>query len=256
MSEKREISLKVEGINIAGELYIPSEVYRESFPALCICHGIPAVPSNPSDNGYPLLAERFCAAGFVTVIFNFRGTGVSGGNLDLLGWAKDLEAVISHLCTCQEADQSRLFLMGFSGGAAVSAYVAAHNPKVGSVVLCACPSQLDFLANKENSEPILGHFRHIGLIRDEDFPPSIDRWLEGFRTVSPIQWISKISPRPLLIVHGEDDEVVGVSHAWSLYKKAKEPKEIAIIEGGGHRLRLSERAMDTVVEWLKRETTQ
>ena len=249
MMEKRGVSFEVEGIKILGELYVPSN--REISPALCICHGIPAAPPDPKDRGYPLLAERFCAEGFVTLIFNFRGTGLSGGNLDLLGWAKDLEAVINYLYLCPEVDKSRLSLLGFSGGAAISVYVAAYNPKVSSVALCSCPTQFDFLANREKVEPLLEHFRHIGVIRDRDFPPSISQWLEGFRQVSPIQWIDKISPRPLLIVHGEEDEVVKVSHAWSLYNKAKEPKELAIIEGGEHRLRLNEKAMNIVIGWLR-----
>jgi alpha-beta hydrolase superfamily lysophospholipase len=36
-----------------------------------------------------------------------------------------------------------------------------------------------------------------------------------------------------------------------LFQKAKEPKEIAIIPGAKHKLRLEEKAMTTVLDWLK-----
>jgi alpha-beta hydrolase superfamily lysophospholipase len=40
--------------------------------------------------------------------------------------------------------------------------------------------------------------------------------------------------------------------AWRLYEKAGEPKEIAVIPGAGHKLRLSDQAMDIALAWLKR----
>jgi fermentation-respiration switch protein FrsA (DUF1100 family) len=54
-----------------------------------------------------------------------------------------------------------------------------------------------------------------------------------------------------LLVHGSQDETVDVSHAHRLYAQAGEPKQLAIVEGAGHRLRHSEEAMDIVIDWLK-----
>jgi len=251
--ERREVSLGVEGIDIVGEAYFP-EVGRENLPALCICHGIPSGrPPDPSDEGYPALAKTFCAAGFVTLIFNFRGTGASGGNFDILGWVKDLKAAIDYLCSCPGIDRHRLYLMGFSGGAAVSACVAARDPRVSKVVLCACPAEFPGLILQENVQSSIDHFRRIGIIRDKDFPPSVDDWLQGFRYVTPLRWVDRIAPRPLLLLQGAEDDVVDVSQAWLLYHKAKEPKEIAVIEGAEHRLRLNHEAMDSALKWLKRE---
>ena len=92
----------------------------------------------------------------------------------------------------------------------------------------------------------------MGIIRDSNFPLFVDDWAQGFVEINPLNWIDKISPRPLLIVHGADDETVDPSHARELYEKAKEPKDISIIEGGEHKLRLSEPAMDAAMSWLKK----
>ena len=248
--KKRNITLKADNLCLTGEIYFP-ETTKQHCPALCLCHGIPSGQRDPNDRGYPALAERFCAAGFITLIFNFRGTGQSQGNLDMMGWTRDLKAAIDYLANLEEVDRSHLHLLGSSGGAAVGVYVAAHDPRMSSVVTLACPAEFDFLTDVQQTESTIDHFRSIGAIRDADFPPSIDEWGEGFNTVSPIRWIDKISPRPLLLIHGEEDEVVSIEHAFRLHEQAREPKELVTIPGAGHRLRLEEKAIATTLNWLK-----
>lgn len=247
--EIKSVFLKVDGLELASELYIPQE--NKPHPALCICHGIPAAPHDPTDRGYATLAQRFCHAGFITLIFNFRGAGKSQGNFDIRGWSRDLHAAIDFLSTLKEINKKRICLLGFSGGAAVSVYVTAHDPRVSSLATCACPTNFGFFASKEEVPSTIQHFREIGVIRDKDFPPSVEDWLNGFETISPIHWIDKISSRPLLLVHGDADEVVPLEHAHELYQKAKEPKELAIIPGAKHKLRLEAEAMATVLDWLR-----
>ena len=247
--ETKEIRLKVDGLDLVGELHIPS---RDKLnPALCICHGIPAVPPNPTDRGYTLLAQRFCHAGFITLIFNFRGTGKSEGNLDVLGWSRDLQVALDFLYNLKDIDKNHFCLLGFSGGAAVSVYTAANDPRVSLVITCACPADFHSLSQRETPLDTIQRFRQIGSIRDKDFPPSIKEWEKGFETVSPINWIDKISPRPLLLVHGDADELIPLEHAHKLYQKAKEPKELKIIPGAKHKMRLEKAAMAFILDWLK-----
>jgi dipeptidyl aminopeptidase/acylaminoacyl peptidase len=247
--EIKEIRLKADGLELAGELHIPSR--DKIHPALCICHGIPAVPPDPTDRGYTVLAQSFCHAGFTTLIFNFRGTGKSQGNLDILGWTRDLQAALDFLYNLKEADKTRFCLLGFSGGAAVSIYTAARDSRVSYVVTCACPADFRSLPQREMPLDTIQRFRQIGAIRDKDFPPSIEEWQKGFETISPINWIDKISPRPLLLVHGDADELIPLEHAYKLYQKAKEPKELKIVAGAKHKMRLEKAAMDFVLDWLK-----
>jgi dipeptidyl aminopeptidase/acylaminoacyl peptidase len=247
--EIEEIRLQADGLQLAGELHIPS--MGKVHPALCVCHGIPAAPPDPTDRGYPLLAQRFCHAGFITLIFNFRGTGKSEGNLDILGWSHDLHAALDFLYNLKETDKSHFCLLGFSGGAAVSIYTAAHDPRISSVVTCACPADFRSLPERETPLDAIQRFRQIGAIRDRDFPPSIEEWQIGFDTITPINWVDKISPRPLLLVHGDADELIPLEHAYKLYQKAGEPKELKIIPGARHKMRLEKAAMDFVLDCLR-----
>ena len=247
----RVIALQVEGIKLAGQLYLPDEGGQLCYPTVCVCHGIPAGVTDPGDSGYPLLAETICREGFAVLIFNFRGCGVSGGNLDLLGWTRDLKAVIDYLWTLPEVDRSQLSLFGFSAGAAVSICVASQDKRVSSIVTCACLAEFNFFTEVDDPQSVIEYFRSIGTIRDKDFPHSAEEWLGGFRQISPIKYVAEIAPRPLLLVHGSEDEVVDVSHAHKLYDRAGETKQIIIIDGAGHRLRQDDRAMAIVIDWLK-----
>jgi fermentation-respiration switch protein FrsA (DUF1100 family) len=244
------VALEVDGIAIVGRLFLPGS--ETQFPAVCLCHGVPSgEPPEPGDGGYPLLAEKTCRDGFAVLIFNFRGTGDSGGNLDILGWTRDLKAAVDYLWGLDSIDKSRLSLVGFSAGAAVSVYVASREERVSGVAACACPAEFSFFTEGDEAQAVAAGFRNRGVFRDAGFPPSAEEWLDGFRQVSPAKDIAGIAPRPLLLVHGSQDELVPVSHAHRLYEIAEEPKKLVIIDGAGHRLRRDDRAIGAVRDWLK-----
>ncbi|MFH2012151.1 MAG: alpha/beta fold hydrolase [Pseudomonadota bacterium] len=249
---KKKAYQRVNGLSIVGETYLPKANQEARYPAICMCHGIPGRIKDPTDRGYKLLAERFCMEGFAVLIFNFRGTGESDGNFDILGWTHDLTAMIDFFFDYPGVDKKRFSLLGFSGGAAVSVYVTANDPRISSLVTCACPSELRDISKTEDIILFLNQSREIGIIRDKNYPPSIEEWIAGFNEINPIKWVKRISPRPMLIIHGADDELVNVSHAKRLYEKAKAPKDISIIERGIHRIRTDERAINIALEWLKK----
>lgn len=244
-----DFHLHLEDIKLKGQVYHP-ESNRETNPALCICHGLPR-GVYPNDRGYPALAEQFSQAGFLTVIFNFRGAGVSEGNFDIMGWTRDLQAVIDHIREIERVDTERISVMGFSAGGAVSIYVAAQDHDVASVISCASPT-ISLLGNdRDLAKRFVAEFRTVGIIKDEDFPPSLDEWMNGFNHVYSLEWVSRISPSPLLIIHGTNDDVVPVQSARDLFENAKDPKDIVIVEGAGHRLRTCQEAVDAAIDWLK-----
>lgn len=244
----RDVTLSVDGLNIDGRLFLPAEAPPAPYPGICICHGIPSgKPPDPTDGGYPALAERFCRLGYAVFIFNFRGTGKSGGNLDLPGWTRDLKVAVDYFYDLPELDKTRLTLLGFSAGAAVSVCVASADTRVASVVACSCPAEIIF----SDPLPVIEHFRSIGAIRDKDFPPSVEEWGAGLTRGSPVNCIGGIAPRSLLLVHGSQDETVPVNQAYELYERAGEPRQLVVIDGAGHQLRQNDLAINIILDWLK-----
>jgi dipeptidyl aminopeptidase/acylaminoacyl peptidase len=250
MMRHSAVILCADEMMLSGEVFLPEECNR-IYPAVGLCHGIPAVPYNPGEKGgYPELAARFCQAGFVSLAFNFRGCGPSQGNIDMLDWTQDLTAAIDFLAMLPEVDKNRICLLGSSGGAATCVYAATRDKRVHAVATFACPAGFDFLASGQTADSLISRFREIGIIKDADFPPSLEKWLDGFKAIAPIDFIDKISPKPLLLVHGDKDEVVPVAHAEKLFEKAGQPKKLIILPGAGHRLRQDERAIDAAMKWL------
>jgi fermentation-respiration switch protein FrsA (DUF1100 family) len=54
------------------------------------------------------------------------------------------------------------------------------------------------------------------------------------RAFDPVEVVDRISPRPLLLMHGVEDEIVPVANAHALYASAGEPKELWLIDNLKH----------------------
>ena len=191
------------GLSLLVSLNIPSR--GKVHPALYICHGITAVPLDPPDKDHSLLAQRFCRAGFITLIFGSGGTGKSEGDWGILDWNRDLRAALDFPYSLEGADKALICLLGFGGQAVVCAYTADHDPRVSLVATHACPADFRPLRQTEMPLETIQRFHYTRAITDEDFPLSIEEWQRGFETVCLIKRIDRISPRLLLLVHGNAD---------------------------------------------------
>ncbi len=252
--EKRSadsFSVISDGITLRGRILFPSERPSRLYPTIIICHGIPGSgAARPKDDpGYERLAQEFTSEGIAAVIFNFRGCGDSGGNFDMIGWTRDLDAVLDVVLNKPHVDPSRVMLLGFSGGGAAAIRVAAENDKIFSLAVVGTPS--DFGIFEKDPEKIVEDFKERGIIRDQDFPKDLDRWLAGFVEIEPKRWISHFSGKHLLIIHGDADELIPVDQAYELKERAPEGiSELEIIPGGVHRLRLDPKCIEILKKWF------
>jgi len=63
--------------------------------------------------------------------------------------------------------------------------------------------------------------------------------------------VAQLSPRPLLLVHGMDDQVLEASASEIIYSNAAEPKRIVLYAGAGHALTQSQSELyDLLMEWI------
>ncbi len=249
-----EFTLTSDNVKLAGCLQVPSSG-APPWPCVLLCHGIPSgSPPEPGDPGYPGLMERIAGRGWASVYFNFRGTGASEGDFSFGGWLRDLETVADALLygrePFDEMDVERLGVLAFSGGAATAIDCAARHHHFQAVVSMAAPADLAELMPEENLKEMLAHFKQIGIIRDEKFPPDADAWYQEAVALSPSRHVANVAPTPLLIVHGEADDVVPVGAAHQLFAAAGEPKELRVLPEAGHRLRLVHAATDMALDWL------
>jgi dipeptidyl aminopeptidase/acylaminoacyl peptidase len=235
-------------VELRGKLYLPSGVEGRA-PAVCICHGIPVAPRQPDDRGYAELAEMFCGEGLAAFTFSFRGTGLSGGEFDLSAWPADLEAALDYLYNHEALDRGRLGVAGFSGGALAALYVAVRDPRVKALALCAAPADTSRMSLRD-AEAVVAKAREAGSLRGIDKPNAAEKLKRDSALLNPINLIASLSC-PLLILHGGSDELVDPRQAEELYRRAREPKRLEIVEGAPHQLRLHRGAMERLVAWFK-----
>lgn len=63
--------------------------------------------------------------------------------------------------------------------------------------------------------------------------------------------IDRIAPRPVFLLHGQDDQVINASVADVLYERAGDPKGLILFEGVGHDLsECREELYDYLMSWL------
>ncbi len=63
--------------------------------------------------------------------------------------------------------------------------------------------------------------------------------------------VNELSPRPLLLIHGERDRNLPARCSWDIYERAEEPKELVIYKGCGHFLRECHQELHDLLEgWL------
>lgn len=78
---------------------------------------------------------------------------------------------------------------------------------------------------------------------------------EDILSFAPEKLVHRISPTPLLIIHGKADPVVDYQEALKVYERAGDPKELLLIDEGIHQLLLGETGEKTalaILQWLNR----
>lgn len=244
-----EFTIDSGGLSLAGHLCRPEAPVTEPPPALVLCHGFPAGPGGAATSAqtYLELAQHLAGeAGWVVLTFNFRGTGASPGDFSLGGWLADIRAAVDHLMTTEPV--SGVWLAGSSTGGALAICEAAEDERVRGVAALAAPA--DFSSWSDDPDAFLAHARAVGVVTDPAYPHDPDAWARELREIRAVTVVAKIPPRPLLLVHGSDDETVPVADARALVEAAGETAELRVVNQAGHRLRHDPRAVAVLLGWL------
>jgi uncharacterized protein len=220
-------------------------------PAVVLAHGYPSDVNAASvaSSALPELADRIAAEmGWIAMALAFRGCGASEGSFSLRGWLDDLLAAVSHLQA--EEPVRGVWLAGFGTGGALAICAAAARPEVRGVAALGAPADFDDWAT--HPRRLLEHSREVGMIKEATFPANIDAWARELRELRAVADAPKLPPRPLLVVHGSDDDLVPVFDARVLVDAHGEA-ELRIVTGAGHRLRHDPRAVAVLLGWLDRQ---
>ncbi len=242
------------GVPIAGHLARPRSAPGTQVPGLVISHGFPHLKGGGrlSARSFPELADRIATEmGWFVLVFTFRGCGDSGGDFSLGGWLDDQLAAAAWLRGIEGVRD--VWASGFGTGGALALCAAARDPAIRGVAAIAAPADFDDWAS--HPRRLVQHARDVGIIRTAGFPSNFDQWAREIRDIRGVACAPAVAPRPLLVLHGSDDEVVPVFDARVL-ADAHGDASLRIIEGGPHHLRHDPRAVAVLLGWLDRQRAQ
>ncbi len=195
------------------------------------------------------IAKRFNAcAGVVT--FDFRGHGRSGG-MSTLGDKEiyDLDVAVRF---ARELGYERLATVGFSMGASVVLRQAALLGGADAVVSVSGPGHWYFRGTKPMRRVHFAAERRLGRAFARQFLKTriaATGW--NPLPLAPADAAGRISPVPVLIVHGDSDPYFPPDHGRELYDGAREPKQIWELPGFGHAERaMNDAVTDRIAAWV------
>jgi dipeptidyl aminopeptidase/acylaminoacyl peptidase len=217
-----------------------------------LSHGFPGASQkagSPS-SGFPELAIRLAAeTGAVVLTFDFRGTGLSAGEFSLSGWQSDLAAGISTLRAVPGIE--RTWLVGFAAGGTLSICAAGKDVSIAGVAAFSPLS--DFAERGGEARRSSAQAKAAAeAARTRGYPPEPGAWARAAKEVRPSLLVANIPPRPLLIVHGANDDVVPITDARELADAADASCELRILAGAGHGLVHDPRAIALLLGWFDR----
>jgi fermentation-respiration switch protein FrsA (DUF1100 family) len=145
------------------------------------------------------------------LLFDYRGYGRSAGKPDERGTYLDARAARAALLREPITDAARLIYLGESLGGAVALALALEAPPRGLVLQSTFTS-----------------VRDMGRLHYPFLPPAIVP--DAYPSLRRIQELKA----PLLVLHGDRDDIVPLSHGQALFAAAPEPKRLRVFPRMGH----------------------
>ena len=140
----------------------------------------------------------------------------------------DLRRAVDFIETRPELDISRTGFFGISLGGITGTIFCAVDPRVKVPVIVLAGGQMNLMFGKEALSKETGDFLSI---------------------IDPINYVQMISPRPLLMINAENDDIVPPVTTKLLYKKAKQPKKIIWYPAKHHTLPI-DKAYPDGINWF------
>jgi len=158
------------------------------------------------------LADALAKRGMAVLLFDYRGFGGNAGSPSEEGLRLDARAVHDYLIGRPDVDSTRIVYFGESLGTAVASELAVTYPPAALILRSPFASMTEVGQHHYTWLPV--------------------KWLlrDRYATVDHIGGVRS----PTLVIAGDKDRIVPMSHSRRVYDAAGEPKRLVIIPGADH----------------------
>lgn len=216
-----------DGKNIFGKLYIP-DTKAKTYPTVILSHGFNSIGDDMAD-----IALAFAENGFLAYTFDYCGGSTrshSDGKtteMSIISEQNDLKAVIDMMSELDISDSRQIYLYGESQGGFVAALTAAEMPeRIAAMILLYPAFCIPDQWLSKDPESMAEPFTFMGdMLLSKKYYDDVPR----YDVYDRVSWYNK----PVMIYHGDSDEVVDISYSERLINAFPNAK-LKVIKGAGH----------------------
>jgi putative redox protein len=225
--------------------------HAENIPsrgAVILCHGM---ESDKNSEKLVFLSRELARMGILSLRFDFSYVGESSGKFENITYSGELEDLKAAYAVVRNRHTGKTAVLGSSMGGTVALMFAAQEPTVAALVTVSAPLHPEKFPDRILTAAQLREWRERGFIfyNGQRVNASLLQDLESIDVPACARRVSC----PVLILHGDADNVVPVEEAYRLHDCLASPKRLSILQDTDHRLSSPAtmgRAMSEALDWL------
>lgn len=246
MAEEKLLFNNSRGDCLSGVLHLPSQPRVAG--SVILCHGM---ESDKNSEKLIFLSRALADRGILTLRFDFAYVGESSGKFEDITYTGEVEDLTAAYALLQNRQPGKTAILGSSMGGTVALLFAAQEPEVAALVTIAAPVHPEKFPRRLLTPAQFQEWRERGftIYNGQRLNVSLLQDLETINVPEAAQNIRC----PVLILHGEADEVVPVEEAYELHANLNDSKCLSILPGTDHRLSdpaVMQQAIVEALDWL------
>lgn len=244
-----------KGQQIVGMLHLPDG--RAKVPGALLLHGFTGHKAE-IHRMFVKLARKLAAHGIGSLRFDFRGCGDSAGEFEEMTLRTklcDAGVALKFLARQKRVNTKRIAVIGLSLGGAVAAHLAGREKsQIKSLVLISPVAEGAGILDEFATPEAVASLAQTGIT---DYAGNLVgvQFIRQFADMKPLREVVKCQC-PVLLIHGEKDEMVPVEHS-EMYERAlhnaKRIVKRTVIAGADHTFNRSlweQRVLTETVDWI------